>query len=81
MTLAQKWRKTKYSKNLSFGGVYFMKKIQNFVFDPLWTHLFGGTLAPQEDLGLKKYMNQKFLELNFMVVSYILCQKSEIQNF
>ncbi len=55
----------KCSQNLSFGGVHFMKKIQNLYLTPLLTCLFGGTLAPQGDLGSKKLHKPKVLRIKF----------------
>ncbi len=39
------------SLNLILGEAYFMRKCQipEFLFDPLWTRLFRGAVAPQGD--------------------------------
>jgi len=55
-------------------------QIPKFVFDPLWAHLFGGTMAPQGDLRSKKQKEQTILRISFYGRSGS-CPKSEIKKF
>jgi len=55
-------------------------QIPKFVFDPLWAHLFGGTMEPQGDLRSKKQKEQTILRISFYGRS-VSCQKPEIQTF